>query len=99
MKCMGCGAGDTLFAKVTLEIMVPLAARNGTLKVGGVKVGQQMLLEEWDGKSEEATPVKGPIICSDCATEHYWVTGSKKPLRVGNVDEARAAFNADTLEK
>ena len=97
-RCLKCG-GD-LVAIVTITKAVPLADRNGTVKIGGVKVGQMDLKNFWDkNNAREDAPdqaIRGPIKCVDCETEHFYLVGDKKPLRVGSTAEARAE-GADAL--
>ena len=91
-KCLKCGS-EGLLCKVVIIKFLPLADRNGTVKIGGHKVGQMDLKNSWDttnGKQDGPDQrIRGPIICPDCETEHYYLVGDAKPLRMGNVDEAR----------
>lgn len=91
-KCGVCGS-EGLVAKVTIQKIVPLADRNWTIKIGGQKIGQSDLKASWDklGGAETGPDqlIRGPVLCSDCETEHFVVMGDPKPLRVGSVEEAR----------
>lgn len=91
MKCLSCGS-EELFATVTIVRFVPMADRNGTIKVGGLKLGQVDAKEAWDSvQAAEGLvdkKIRGPIICASCETEHYYVLGSKRPLRIGSYEEA-----------
>jgi hypothetical protein len=92
-KCLECGSTD-LLCVITMTKTAPLADRNGTIKVNGVKVGQLDLKLAWDKTvpREDAADqqIRGPIVCGDCSTEHFYVVGDKRPLRIGSVIEARA---------
>lgn len=83
MKCLDCDS-ENLKAQVTLVYDVPLAARMGTVKIGGMKVTQLDLKEAWDKQA-----IRGPIRCFDCGAEHYYVYGATDPLRKGAVADAR----------
>ena len=80
---------------MTLTKAMPLADKAGTVKVSGVKVGQVDLKLAWDttagvdGSPEKE--IRGPIMCAECESEHYYVTDSKDPLRLGSYKEALAA--------
>ena len=90
-KCLKCGQAE-LYAKVVITKMVPLADRNGTLKIGGQKLGQADLKFAWDnigGEKGIEQKIRGPIICGNCETEHFYVVGDKNPLRMGSTQEAR----------
>lgn len=91
MKCKSCDA-EKLFAKIGIQRDVPLAARGGAVKVGGIKVSQLDLKEAWenDMSSGEAVPrvLRGPILCGGCGAEHFYVVGAKEPLLLGSYDEA-----------
>ena len=91
-KCLSCGSEGTLLAKVTIVKMVPLADRGGTIKIGGQKLGQADLKETWDTVHRpsgiEDRLIRGPIICADCEAEHFYVVGSKRPIRLGSFEEA-----------
>jgi len=90
-KCLKCGHPN-LYAMVVITKMVPLADRNGTIKVGGQKIGQADLKLAWDtigGENGIEQKIRGPIICEACETEHYYLVGDKNPLRIGSTKEAR----------
>jgi hypothetical protein len=93
MKCLACGS-EQLHAVVTLTRLIPMADRNGTVKIGGMKIGQADMKQEWD---QIDTPgglvermIRGPILCVDCESRHYYVVKSKNPLRLGSYEEALA---------
>lgn len=100
MKCKACDHPE-LKASVTLVREVSLAARGGGIKVGGVKVSQLDLKETWenelvgvdrgdgteDTESQERV-IRGPIFCSKCGAEHFYVLKAKDPLFLGSYDEA-----------
>lgn len=90
MKCLSCDS-EALVAKIAVERLVPLAARNGAVKIGGVKISQFDLKDAWEnqvpGGTEERL-LRGPILCTECGTEHYYVVRSKVPLRIGSYAEA-----------
>jgi hypothetical protein len=92
MKCKACDHSE-LKARITLTRDVPLAARGGNIKVGGVKVSQLDLKEVWeteafeDGSTQERA-LRGPIFCSSCGAEHFYVVRAKDPLLLGSYDEA-----------
>lgn len=100
LKCKACDHSE-LKGRVVLERMVPLAARGGSIKVGGVKVSQLDLKDTWenephdvprgDGSYEEGTQervIRGPIFCSACNAEHFYIVGAKDPLFLGSYAEA-----------
>lgn len=91
-KCLNCGE-PSLLCKVVITKMVPLADRNGTLKLGGLKVGQADAKSAWDkvGGYEQGPDqtIRGPIYCAECEAEHFYVLGDKNPLRLGSTEEAR----------
>lgn len=89
MKCLECDS-ENLRARVTLDRDVPLALRNGAIKVGGMKVSQIDMKEAWEGERNGLPrEIRGPINCFDCGTEHYYVVADKNPLRVGDTLKAR----------
>lgn len=98
-RCLKCDS-EGLLCKVTIVKYLPLADRNGTVKVGGSKVGQMDQKTFWDktnGKEDGPDQeIRGPIMCPDCGTEHFYIVGDKKPLRVGSTEEAREV-GADAL--
>lgn len=98
LKCLACGGN--LVAIVTLTKAMPLAGRNGTVLLSGVKIGQIDMKQAWDyvGPYEGAAPrkIKGPIHCEECEEEHYYIVGDKKPLRLGDVATAREAEYEET---
>lgn len=92
MKCKACDHSE-LHARIELQRNVPLAARGGGIKVGGVKVSQLDLKETWetepleDGSTQERV-LRGPIFCSSCGAEHFLVVGAKDMLFLGSYAEA-----------
>ncbi len=87
--CLKCGG--KLIAMVRAVIPAPLAAKGGTVKVGGVKFTQINIKEAWDNDIPNGgapRQLRGPIKCGDCETEHFYVIGSKKPLRLGDYLDA-----------
>jgi hypothetical protein len=92
MRCLSCGSDGELFATVTITKYVPMADRLGTIKIGGLKLGQVDAKEAWDSvQAAEGLVdkmIRGPIVCAVCQTEHYYVVGSKRPLRIGSYAEA-----------
>lgn len=89
MKCKACDHSE-LRARITLTRDVPLAARGGNIKVGGVKVSQLDLKETWehDETLGEERVIRGPIFCSNCNAEHFYILKAKDPLFLGSYDEA-----------
>lgn len=91
MNCTCCNSED-LVAMLTVTIPLKPAMRNGTVKVGSVKFTQMDMKHAWDtvvgpeGVVEKA--IKGPFICNDCGTEHFYICGDKAPLRAGSYAEA-----------
>ena len=65
MKCPNCGS-DQLRAHVMLAYDLPLAARDGAIKVGGVKISKLDLREAWE-KLEQR-----PIWCTACHGQYFW---------------------------
>ncbi len=80
MNCLSCGA-DSLFAEVTVKIFLPLAARLGSVKIGGNKITQIDIKKAWDCLPD-MTPreVKGPIVCGACGATHCYTVGAVPPL-------------------
>jgi hypothetical protein len=80
-------------ARITLDYDVPLAARNGAIKVASIKPCQLDLKSAWDGDFITKVPhhIRGPIFCHDCGTEHHYIDGDKNGLRMGDTAEAREA--------
>lgn len=66
MKCLCCSS-ENVKARVTLEYDVPMAARNGAIKIGGIKVTQMDLRDKWE------TLAARPVYCHDCGQLHYWM--------------------------
>lgn len=89
MECPGCKSKE-LVGKVVVEKLLPLASRNGTIKVGGQAVTQMDIKELWDGKPDDPKSIKGPILCMDCGTEMVYVVGLAKPLKIMAYEEAVA---------
>lgn len=91
MKCLACGS-SSLFAYVTITRAIPLSDRNGTLNMAGVTVKQSEIKAAWD---EHA--IRGPIVCSDCAQQHFYLVGGKKTLHKGDVNDARDIGSEDLI--
>lgn len=80
MKCLSCGS-ESLFAEVTVKIFLPLAARLGSVKIGGNKITQIDIKRAWDFEDDgTAREVKSPIICAACGVEHRYTVGAASPL-------------------
>lgn len=104
MKCLNCNGA--LYGLTPIVKLVPLADRGGSIKIGGLQVGQIDATESWNEKDdawewiaralldgpmqmpqhdeEGKKLIRGPIYCLDCGSEHYYVSKSKRPLRVGS---------------
>lgn len=50
MKCLNCGGG--LYGLTPIVKLVPLADRGGSIKIGGLKVGQIDATDNWNEKDE-----------------------------------------------
>lgn len=50
MKCMNCGS-EQLYGVAVITKLAPMADRGGSIKIGGMKVGQVDAKESWDSKS------------------------------------------------
>lgn len=93
MECVGCGA-ETLVGIIAVTKEVPLAKRNGTIKVGGVKIGQLDLKEAWDTEVNTAGEIterviRGPIRCTSCETPHFCIVAAGRTrLFIGDYAEA-----------
>jgi hypothetical protein len=70
MNCLACGS-EAMKARVELAYDVPLAARNGGIKIGGLKVTQLDLRAAWE-KLEHR-----PIYCHECSTKHIYTVATK----------------------
>ena len=92
MDCVACKAENSLYGRVVITKMVPIADRNGTVKIGGQKLAQTDLKLFWDTDvaSGEDRKIRGPIMCLHCEAEHYYVVGSKRPVRLGSYEDAVA---------
>lgn len=75
-------------AVITPRIVAPLAAKGGTIKVASLKFTQIDIKNAWDnGAGGTPQRVRSPILCSECESEHHYVVGDSKPLRLGPVPE------------
>lgn len=80
MKCLSCGS-ESLFAEVTVKIFLPLAARLGSVKIGGNKITQIDIKRAWDLEEDGAAKeVKSPIVCATCGARHHYTVGAASPL-------------------
>lgn len=90
MKCIACSE-EGLLAEVTITKFAPLADRKGTIKIGGLKLGQMDAKEAWDSiETPEGLidkPVRGPILCPTCGAEHYYITAGKGGLQLGRMQD------------
>lgn len=84
MNCRECGS-ENLVAHITLSYEMPLAARSGSIKIGGSKITAVDAKLKW----EEQKPLRGPVYCGSCGNEHYLDLRDKDPLRLGSVASAR----------
>ncbi len=88
MKCPSC-KGENLIGRVTIVKMLPMAQRGGSVKVGGSKISQVDLKNAWDktgpGKDKD---IRGPIWCSDCDQELFYVSGAKDNPYKGSYKDA-----------
>lgn len=75
LKCLVCGS-ENMKAEVKLSYSVPLAARGGGIKIGGIKVTQMDLKLKWDELTER------PIICHECGQGHMFHVGADEPLQI-----------------
>jgi hypothetical protein len=75
MVCLVCGS-ENLKAHVELVYDVPLAARKGGIKIGGIKVTQLDLRVAWEKLAAR------PIFCHECGQEHVYNVGDKEPLQI-----------------
>lgn len=89
MKCLECGSDEVLMGVVTIRKALPLALKGGSIKVGGFKVSQIDIKNIWDKDvNGDDKRIRGPIQCSECGTEHFYVAKSKNSLRKGSYLEA-----------
>lgn len=88
MECLYCKSKDSLFGEITIKRLLPLAARGGSIKIGGQAITQIDMKNVWhqdgDGRPKE---VLGPICCVECGETMHFVVGSSTPLRKGPVPE------------
>lgn len=119
MKCLNCGNGD-LYGLAVITKLASMADRGGSIKIGGLKVGQVDAKEGWDTKdngwnwiaralgidipemerdAKGDKLIRGPIFCVDCESEHYYVSKSPKPLRLGSYFQACSRGYAVVLEE
>ena len=88
MKCLACKS-EALFGVLTLQKALPLAAKGGSVKVGGHNVTQIDLKNAWDKDvTGDDKLIRGPIQCAECGAAHYYVAKSKNSLRLGDYAEA-----------
>jgi hypothetical protein len=80
MNCRECGS-EQLLAKITLSYELPLAARSGSIKIGGNSVTAFDFKQAW----EKQAPLRGPVFCGSCGTEHFLDTREKEMLRLGRI--------------
>lgn len=93
--CLACGA-DALAAAVTLTRLVPLAARGGSVKVGGVKITQIDVRDAFIKTPRgEDRRIRGPIYCTECGAEHHMVVPSDTILRLGPLTDAYGTGTTD----
>lgn len=71
MKCPTCSE-DQLRAHVTLSYDVPLAAREGAIRVGNMKISKLDLREAWQALT------KRPIWCLNCHATFVWNTETQQ---------------------
>jgi hypothetical protein len=86
LNCISCNS-ENLVGEVTVKRLLPLAKRNGTVKVGGQAITQIDLKNAWSIDSEgNEKPIRGPVFCMDCA-ELMMYDASEGGLRAPKVGE------------
>lgn len=75
MKCVNCGSED-LYCSGSVSFLLPLAARHGSVKIGGFKITQIDIKKAWD-LNDDGTPktTKGPVVCGECETRMIYTEG------------------------
>lgn len=86
MECLYCGS-EALHGEVTVKRLLPMAARNGSIKIAGGVVTQIDMKNAWHQAEDGLTAkeVLGPIFCVECGSEMHYVVGASTPLRKGPV--------------
>lgn len=75
MKCVNCDH-DELYCQGQISFMLPLAARHGSVKIGGFKITQIDIKKSWDLNSDGSERTrKGPIVCPMCETVMEYEAG------------------------
>jgi len=91
MKCLECGE-RTLEGYFKIEKWVPFSKKGGTLvfppKSNITVDAQKQLFVDHE--------IRGPIRCTSCGAEHFYVPGAKEPLMQGSYEEAQS-FGAEAF--
>lgn len=99
MKCLNCGA-EELHGVVTIEKVLPMTMRGGSLNVAGEKVTQKDLKEQWDKTHDKQGDryVRGPIICLECETEHVYLKGVQPSLYILEYEKVKNMSVEEVLD-
>jgi hypothetical protein len=77
-ECCNCKSTN-LYGKVVVVSAFPLAARNGSIKLGGGGINQVEIKLAWDKDANgDEKPIKGDIVCADCTAVHEYVTAEDR---------------------
>lgn len=86
VQCLSC-KGENLVGEVTIKKLLPLAKRNGTVKIAGQTISQIDLKNAWAENSDGSTKrLRGPVYCEDCLTEMHW-SEDRASLVLGSIHE------------
>lgn len=100
MKCLNCDS-EELCGVVTIEKVIPLTQRGGSLNVAGEKVTQKDLKNQWDKTHDMQGDryVRGPIICLECETEHVYLKGVQPSLYTLEYEKVKNMSVEEILSK
>ncbi len=88
MKCPTCNSED-LMCTVTITRAFSLAKRGGNLALRGGKITQPDIKNAWakTGPGNDKI-IRGPIFCTDCDEELFYVQGAKHNPYKGSYKDA-----------
>jgi hypothetical protein len=89
LRCLKCQQ-ESLAGILTIQRVIPMAQKGGSLAMAGEKVTQAEMKKLWDldHTGEETRVIRGPILCLECETHHYYICGAVPALRLGAYADA-----------